>query len=561
MSNKALNSKDSYKIDHISQYPKGITEVYSNLTARSPAHQNVPVNGVIFVGMSIFIQDYLVREWNQTFFYRNKDEVILSYARRVKGILGVDIDYKHIAALHDLGYLPIEIKALPEGSYVPYRVPMMTIRNTHPDFAWVTNMLECVISNELWSMTTSATTYFAFKKLFGRYAEETGSPKSFIPYQGHDFSYRGMFGREAAAKSGLAVLLAGCIGTDNMSAIDLAEEFYFAGESRNPVGQSLPATEHSVICANGKETELDTLRGLLTETYPSGNLSYVSDTWDFWKVVTEFLPQLKDVINDREGKLVIRPDSGNPVEIICGTRNPTLNSVIDEWEFVNGCRDGEYFEYEGNVYVVNGMNDYEEGYGSSGRWQMNINSYKNLIESGFTRVCNEEKCKQVGLIETLWDIFGGTINQAGYKVLSPKVGAIYGDGINYAVANKILFNLKAKGFASCNIVFGLGSYLFQHVTRDTHGFAIKSTAIKIDGKLETIFKDPKTDDGTKKSAKGYLMVSSSNGRYTLVEGVTPIQERHGCLETVFKDGKILALPTIDEVRATVTDALKRNLEF
>jgi len=246
----AIHQKDAYKIGHIHQYPKGTTEIYSNFTARSGSRSNVPGStGVYFVGLQYFIKDYLIREWDETFFRKPKSEVVAKYQRRVSGILGYSVDVTHVEELHDLGHLPIRIKALPEGTFVPYGVPMLTIRNTLPEFYWVTNMLESVISAELWQPITSATSYAAYRNLCYKLAEETGSPLEFVPYQCHDFSFRGMAGRHAAAVSGFATLAMGAVGTDCIPAIDLAEDYYGA-RTDEVVGQSVNATEHSVASSS-----------------------------------------------------------------------------------------------------------------------------------------------------------------------------------------------------------------------------------------------------------------------------------------------------------------------
>jgi nicotinamide phosphoribosyltransferase len=241
----ALHQKDSYKISHREQYPAGTTKIYSNFTARSGKNQNVPTDGICFVGLQHFILDYLIEDWDYSFFTRSIDRVVNQYQRRVSNIVGYKVNVDHIRALHKLGYLPIEIKALPEGSMVPYGVPMLTVVNTKPEFFWVTNMLESVLSAELWQPITSATTYMAYKKLGLRYAELTGADKEFVRYQFHDFGFRGMAGRHAAASSGFAVLAAGAYGTDNIPAIDLAEDYYHADSDTEIVGVSVNATEHS----------------------------------------------------------------------------------------------------------------------------------------------------------------------------------------------------------------------------------------------------------------------------------------------------------------------------
>ena len=146
-----LHAKDFYKVGHVHQYPKGINKVYANFTARSGRLSNVPkAKGVVFIGLQLVILEYLIQDWNENFFLEPKEKVVDSYKRLVDNGLGYSVDVSHIEALHDLGYLPLEIKAVPEGSFVPYGVPMFTIVNTLDEFFWLPNMLESVISAELW---------------------------------------------------------------------------------------------------------------------------------------------------------------------------------------------------------------------------------------------------------------------------------------------------------------------------------------------------------------------------------------------------------------------------
>jgi nicotinamide phosphoribosyltransferase len=463
--------KDFYKTDHRRQYPKGTELVYSNLTPRMSRIEGV--DKVAVFGIQYFIKDYLLRRFNEGFFKRPKEQVIKSYKRRLDNALGKDaVPIDHIEALHDLGYLPIHIKALPEGSLCPLRVPCMTLYNTLPEFFWLTNFLETILSSVIWGAITSATIAHTYRKLLEGYASETSDMPGFVDWQGHDFSMRGMFGLEGALISGAAHLLS-FKGTDTIPAIDFLETFYGADSDKEIIGGSVPATEHSVMCMGSKECELDTYRRLLTDVYPSGIVSIVSDTWDYWKVFDEILPALKDEIMARNGKFVIRPDSGNPVEVICGTET------------------------------------------------------------------------EKGSIERLWDIFGGSINYKGFKQLDPHIGLIYGDSITLERAKLICEGLKQKGFASTNVVLGIGSYTYQYNTRDTFGFAVKSTYGVINGKPFNIFKDPKTDNGVKKSAKGLLRV---NPDFSLSEEVS-WEEEGGLLETVFLNGKIVKEYSLTEIRS------------
>ena len=489
-----LTAIDFYKTDHRRQYPEGTTEVYANFTPRSSRLANVLAdsydNKVVFFGLHYFVQDFLINSWNEHFFNQPKEKVVAAYKRRMDFSLGKDsIDVSHIAALHDLGYLPLKIKALPEGTRSPIGVPVLTIVNTHPDFFWLTNYIETIISCYLWKPTTSATIAFEYKRLLTNYAKKTGSPVDFTQFQAHDFSFRGMSSFQDAAISGAAHLTS-FWGTDSVPAIDLAETYYGANAENEMIGCSVPATEHSVMCMGMEDGELATFRRLINELYPSGIVSVVSDTWDFWKVVTEYTVELKDEILRRDGKLVIRPDSGDPVKIVAGDTD-----------------------------APKGTPEYK------------------------------------GAIECLWDVFGGTVTDKGYKMLDSHIGLIYGDSITLERANNILKTLEAKGFASANVVFGVGSFTYQYVTRDNFGFAMKATSGVVNGQRRDIFKDPKTDSGTKKSAKGLLRVEKEGNTLVLHDQQTVDQENQGLLKTVFVDGKLVNPVSLAEVRSRVSSEL------
>lgn len=479
--------KDGYKVGHKFQYPEGTTLVYSNLTPRKS--RNAEVDEIVFFGLQYFIKEYLIRQFDELFFKKPKEEVLKMYTRRMDNYLGKDsITYRHIADLHDLGYLPLEIKALAEGSLVPMRVPLFTIKNTLPEFFWLTNMLETLLSAVLWKPSTSATTAFRYLKVFTRYAEETvGADMGFVPWQGHDFSFRGMSGIEDALMSGAGHLLS-FAGTDTIPAIDFLETYYNADCEKELIGGSVPATEHSVMCMGMQDGELETFKRLITEVYPAGIVSIVSDTWDFWQVITEFLPALRSLITARDGKVVIRPDSGDPVKIIVGDDSAPVGSP----------------------------------------------AYK-------------------GAVECMWETFGGTITEKGYKLLDSHIGLIYGDSITMERQLAILEGLRKKGFASYNVVLGIGSYTYEYVTRDTFGFAMKATYGEVNGIGRDIFKDPKTDDGTKKSAKGLMQVfrDAGTGKLALKDQCSWEEEAQGELKTVFLDGKLLTDATLAEIRARI----------
>lgn len=479
---------DFYKLSHREQYPKGTEYVYSTLTPRTN-HRAPFADHVVVFGMQYFIEEYLIRRFNQVFFNRPKDEVLEEYRRFVRYTLNLEnVQTDHLAALHDLGYLPIHIKSLPEGTRVPMRVPVLTIENTHPEFFWLTNYLETILLNTLWLPMTSATVARSYREVLDRFAYETVGHNEFVTFQAHDFGMRGMSSEQTATVSGAAHLLS-FVGSDTIPAGIFLEEYYHGNVEKEIIMTSIPATEHSVMCAYGQEGEFDLYKHLITEVYPSGFVSVVSDTWDFWLVVSEYLPRLKEEIMSRDGRLVIRPDSGVPEDILCGT--------VAEF-----------------------------GQGTT----------------------PEEK----GLIELLWDTFGGTVNEKGYKELDSHIGTIYGDSITIERAELILTKLKAKGFASSNVVFGIGSRSYQSMTRDSFGFAMKATDIVVNGEERHIFKAPKTDTGgTKKSQKGRIRVLRNEvGDLTYEDGyfIGGLADTDSELATVFLNGELTRQTTVGEIR-------------
>ena len=247
----ALTNVDSYKLGHAEQYPDGTTKVYSNFTARSEAHFAVPNEykdgHFVWAGMQAFLQE-LTEIWDKTFFELPIEEVADEFQTFVAPFCGPNgFTIGRIRALHALGYLPLEIKALPEGSRVNIGVPVLTITNTNPEFYWLPNYLETWLSDELWKMSTSATTSYVYRKILERYADLTGGSKEFVAWQGHDFSLRGMSGMIDGAKSGTGHLFS-FMGTDVLPAVKLINDVYHG--KKTFVGGSVPATEHSCATSN-----------------------------------------------------------------------------------------------------------------------------------------------------------------------------------------------------------------------------------------------------------------------------------------------------------------------
>jgi len=491
---------DGYKTGHHMMYPQGTTLVYSNFTPRHGKHTNVRGGrGVVSFGQQMVMRQ-IKEMFDEGFFNKDFTKVLTEIKDEYSLYLNSDYDVSHIGRLHDLGHLPIKVKALPEGTFVPYGVPVLTIYNTDPDFFWLTNFLETLISNMLWMPMTAATTAHHYKDILTDACIQTDAQAiDFVDFQGHNFGMRGMAGIDATVYAGLGHATS-FKGDDSLPTIASARKYY---DEKGFVVGSVNATEHSVMCAGGDDSELETFRYLMKQ-FPTGILSIVSDTWNLWDVLTKYLPVLKDEILARDGKIVIRPDSGDPADIICGN---------------------------------------------------NVDSF-----------VSPESPSGKGVIEVLWDLFGGTINEQGYKVLDPHIGAIYGDSITPERAKDITRRLRDKGFASTNIVLGIGSFTYQYVTRDTHGFAMKATYVEILENIDggdnegsfisigrQIFKDPITSDGSKKSAKGLLSVDfdKDTEQYKLYDQIPWNIEHLGYLQTIFENGTFHNQTTLTEIRERI----------
>lgn len=824
----AILQVDGYKISHKNQYRKGTELVYSTWTPRTSRIEGI--NKVVTFGIQYFVKDYLIDTFNETFFNRPKEEVIQEFRRVISKYTG-EPDVSHWEALHDLGYLPLEIKALEEGTLCPIRVPMLTIQNTLPEFYWLTNFIETIMSTEIWKPMTSATLALEYRKLSEKWAEKTCDNKDHIPFQCHDFSLRGMAGLEGGMSSGAGHLT--CFkGTDTIPAILFLEEYYNANSEKELIGCSIPASEHSVqesnilSIADGDivEGEYLNLKHFIEDVYPTGIFSYVADTYNLWNFITDTMPRLKTEILGRDGKIVVRPDcyddkteiltekgwklfkdleqgvdkvaqyhgdgnidfvlpikyyneeySGDMVHYsnskgnvdllvtpnhrmvwqnkkgnitirkanekkctnaqmpCCGHKLGEINNLTPmdklniaiqadgrfrckessqrftvDFQFakqrkidklINICKEGG-FEYlikedsrplsklkdnwndQSTIYVhlnqrpsktfeewvdlsdksaewcrefieevvcwdgtkrTENRYKYDSTIKSNveivqkiailGGYRTKIHSYKDnrsdkykdiytlsilknktgidsqainvetinykgtvhcvqvptgmlvvrrngqVVISGNSGtpediICGlntadkykeysnplwgnkgykEESCK--GVIELLWDIFGGTINSKGYKVLDPHVGCIYGDAITLERAEEICQRLESKGFASSNIVFGVGSYTYNYNTRDTFGFALKTTFSIVNGKEVQLYKDPITDNGVKKSQKGVVAVIRDGSNIKYIDGLDmhTVEEYKdsNLLKTIFKDGRLIRQCSLSEIRSNI----------
>lgn len=488
-----LFQTDAYKLGHIEMYPENITHLYSNFTNRKSRIDRLDF--VVHFGLQGFIQEILVDGF-EYFFKTPKKEAVQEYRDMLNHVFGPNnnIRTEHIEKLHDLGYVPLKIKSLPEGTKVPLGVPSFTIENTVPGFAWLVNYVESCVSASVWHPSTSATIAYSTRKMLNQKAKETGMPEEFTDFQMHDFSFRGQTSPYSSAMSGAGHLLSS-LGSDTIPSLPWIQKNY-PGDNGMILG-SVPASEHSVMCSY-VETEFDENENRLpvdeSQTYkellnrfPEGIISLVSDTYDFFAVLRMFSKEnnieLYEQVMKRKGKLVFRPDSGNP------------------------------------IHIINGDPEAPEG-------------------------TDENK----GALKVLDEIFGSTVNEAGFKVLDEHVGLIYGDGMYYEVMEEMINGMIKNGFAS-QVVFGVGSYTYQMTTRDTFNSAVKATYAKFsDGSEKALMKDPKTGSN-KRSARGKLaVVKNGNDKLELIENVTDDSILKDELSIVWKDGLFFKRFSFKEVR-------------
>ena len=517
----ALYYVDAYKVGHRAMLAPGTTRLYGNWIPRSVKYAPKGVSKIVSFGQQLTWR-WLHDIFQENFFNLPKEEA-MQFGKDMSMMLMIPYDDAHFGDLYDLGYLPMKVKALPEGIETKPNIVHMSFINTVDGFAWLVLYLETIVSCLAWKPATAASIALQYRRNLTEWVMKTDPANAWlIPYLAHDFSARGLNPHDMLAVGlGHATSFR---GSDTIITIPAARYYY--GEPMDEVViNSVNASEHSVTCTgifyyekqlrNGQANEAIqeyysfdapcegsveepdykaiaewlNLRDWL-KRFPTGILSVVSDTFDLWKLITYILPRLKDQIMAREGKLVIRPDSGDPVDIISG-----LNS-----------------------------------------------------REGSTQTSDAPYWK--GVIELLWDIFGGTVNDQGCKVLDPHIGAIYGDSITLERQISIYERLLAKDFACTNIVLGVGSFTYQFNTRDTFGYAAKGAWFEANGEEFDIFKDPITDDGTKKSLKGRCAVhQDADGEYYVKVQCTEEEENEGLLQVIYEDGKFYNQITLTEVRA------------
>ena len=540
----ALLLKDFYKAVHSEMIPKGMTKSVSYFTPRKSRVDMWPK--VVNFGLQAFCKTYLIDYFNENFFDRPEATVVAEYRGYIEHTMGKGIcDFEKIRSLHRLGYLPIEIVSLPEGALVPMHCPIFGVTNTHPDFAWLGQALESLISAEMWYPMVCATVGHSYREVVNKYYDETCDDD--VPRRRAlgDFDFRGDQGLDAALKAGSAWCLS-FVNSATVPVVPYLEEMYNCDCTKEEVAFGAVSTEHFVMCSNSAfDTEKNSplyeyenidprrervfIKRALTELYPNTSFSCVCDSYDYWNVVNNILPTLKEEILNHNGCFLVRGDSGDCVKVVTET------------------------------------------------------------------------------VFRLWEIFGGTVNSKGYKVLNPHVKALYGDSITIQRAEKIFKILKDAGFAANNVSLGVGSFSMHCIeepeivkgptvveyldengkvqigqsenttsvwhtalkpfTRDTMSMAIKSTYAEFTDengnvKKMPIYKDPATDrapggDNMKKSQRGCCIVVEKDGEYTFTDGHTWDEAHENnvlqAMKPVFRDGEMISEVTLSEVRCRLNN--------
>lgn len=300
ISKSPILNVDSYKCSMWTQYPQGTTGIYSYIESRGGRYDST-----VFFGLQAFIKEYLTKPITQ------QD---IDQAEELLAVHGEPFNragWQYILKQHN-GYLPVVIRAVPEGTVVPVKNVLAVIENTDPNCFWLTTWIETALLRAIWYPTTVATQSNKIRNTILEYLEHTGDP-NLIDFKLHDFGARGVSSFESAGIGGAAHLV-NFNGTDTLTGVLYAKEFYNAGVS----GFSVPAAEHSTITSWGREHEVDAYRNMLKRfAKPGSVVAVVSDSYDIFNAVESLWgTELRDAVINSGATLVIRPDSGDP-EAVC----------------------------------------------------------------------------------------------------------------------------------------------------------------------------------------------------------------------------------------------------
>ena len=596
---------DFYKLTHILQYRPELRELVSYLTPRGSRLKGV--NKVVFFGLSAYVHSYIVENFRENFFTRNFEYCECEIREVLELGLGytdemIDKTIEHFKALHDLQYLPVEINAVPEGTLVPMGVPCVEIKSTNPEFFWVGQALEASLSAAIWHPMVSATIAREYRKIargaFFATVENGIDERTAMC----DFSMRGQESNESAVNASVAWLTS-MWNSSTVAARKHIKDVYGVEKSpvtpvtkqwktqftygvrdkmKDTIVRGLTSTEHSVMtshaCLDGGD-EIPTFKYLF-DLYKNVSFAAVCDSYDFWNVLTNILPNnFMEEINERGKRGVfigVRHDSAEPVDALCGTV-PILHADAVKRIPKDMLEDGTKLECMTLTFTEEEANNlWEQGFREGNlvavmcdgeEYLVRIRAVEHLsgIDETVDKDCptmwasgvlqnRSRTWEEKGMVESMYELFGGSVNSKGFKVLNPGIKAVYGDSITITRAKRIYKRLEIKGYAANNVSLGVGSFSFQALenedgslspfTRDTFSIACKTTHSKYADEYGTIcerwvYKNP-ANFSQKKSQRGFCRIFfDENGNLTYED---ELYERHlvgknSALVPYFKDGK------------------------
>lgn len=458
--NSIIFDTDSYKVSMWKQYPEGTEIVYSYIEARGGIFDET-----VMLGTQVFRKEVLevlvtmedVLAGNDYWTAHGEPFNLFGWTRLVE---------KH------KGRLPLLIKSVPEGTVVPSGNVLLTVENTDPEFPWLTTWIETSLLRTIWYMSSVSTLSREIKKVIKQYLLKSGDVAG-LPFKLHDFGSRGANSQQTAMRGAVAHL-ANFSGTDTFIGVLLANKVY--GADIKATGFSIPAAEHSTITSWGRENETKAYANMVSQfSKPGAIYAVVSDSYDIYAACEKWGTELKDLVISSGGTLVVRPDSGDPCEVL-----PKVLDIL-----------GKYFGY--------------------------------------------------------------THNAQGYSVLN-NVRVIWGDGINLKSIKSILATVVDDyGWSADNLAFGMGGALLNHIQRDDLGWAMKCSAIRVNGVWRDVFKDPVTASNKKsKAGRVVLYKDRVRGFYT---GVEDWNISSSALVTVFENGNPVGYTRFEDIRANAAVGL------
>lgn len=544
----------------LKRHPKDIKKMVISISSYSISGHD---RDLVMFGLQGYIKSYLIDGFNKGFFRRNINDVTSEYKRLMDGALGANIiDYNKIRNLHKLGYLPIEIKAIPEGTRVPIKVPMIEISNTHPDFVWVLDLIEPSLVNTLSDVMSCANRTFAYRQIVNYYYDKTvenqGVNKKDRSKAAIVYSTLKQQSAESAIKSGAASLLSFSY-TDSIGAIKYIDDYYSADNKEITCGEGSVSFEHAMINATNDDVS-SYFKNLLLTVCPSNSFTIVADKEECWKYIEKLLPNCRVEIANHQGTLRIRCDVGDPVNNLCGEKNFTryanetemYNFLNEKITKINNGKHNSVFEFETyygkTIYVKNVAED--EYHEISIYYDCQAKEYVYAVQRYIPSI------KDIGILDALYNILGGVVNKKGYIELPNDIKVIVSNGITANKANKIYTAMTGKGYAASNVLLGLNQYMFNNdggylSARDDVGIQSATTYYETDNKHVMAYNNSPINGSY---YNGCSIVYRNNKNKIEFLGGFELEDtyvKRNLMNIVFRNGKMIIDYSFDDIKNTL----------